>query len=169
MSSLYVITGPAGVGKSTISRKIAESKAKSVLLEGDDIYHQVVGGCIPAWKDGNHLEVFWKVCLSSIRIYLEAGYDVVFNYIVNPENIDLIKNEFKNYTIKFVVLMVDEKTIIARDSQRPEDCQMNNRCVVLLNSFKNKNFDSDVVLDTSELSIDKTVSAIENDDRFVIR
>lgn len=26
MSNLYIITGPAGVGKSTISRRIAESK-----------------------------------------------------------------------------------------------------------------------------------------------
>lgn len=33
MSNLYIITGPAGVGKSTISRRIAESKNKSVLNE----------------------------------------------------------------------------------------------------------------------------------------
>ena len=33
---LYIITGPAGVGKSTISKKIAESKKKSVLIEGDE-------------------------------------------------------------------------------------------------------------------------------------
>ena len=38
MADLYIITGPAGVGKSTISRKIAECKSKSVLIEGDDIY-----------------------------------------------------------------------------------------------------------------------------------
>lgn len=62
MSELYIITGPAGVGKSTISKKIAERKNKSVLLEGDDIYHQVIGGYIPAWKEGNHLKIFWKVC-----------------------------------------------------------------------------------------------------------
>lgn len=29
MSNLYIITGPAGVGKSTISKKIAVSKKKS--------------------------------------------------------------------------------------------------------------------------------------------
>ena len=31
MSNLYIITGPAGVGKSTISRRIAEWKNKSAL------------------------------------------------------------------------------------------------------------------------------------------
>ena len=34
---LYIITGPAGVGKSTISKKIAESKKKSVLIEDKTI------------------------------------------------------------------------------------------------------------------------------------
>lgn len=48
MSNLYIITGPAGVGKSTISKKITESKKKSVLIEGDEIYHQVVGGYVQA-------------------------------------------------------------------------------------------------------------------------
>ena len=43
MANLYIITGPAGVGKSTVSKKIAESKSKSVLIEGDYIYSQVIG------------------------------------------------------------------------------------------------------------------------------
>ena len=70
MSNLYIITGPAGVGKSTISKKIAESKKKPVLIDGDDIYHQVIGGYVQAWKEENHLDVFWKVCTNTIRTYL---------------------------------------------------------------------------------------------------
>lgn len=168
MANLYIITGPAGVGKSTVSRKIAELKDMSVLIEGDDIYHQVIGGYTPPWKDSNHLHTFWSICLNSIRIYLESGYDVVFNYIVNLENIGMIKKEFKNYNIKFVVLMVDEATLLARDKQRPLDVQMNNRCVVLLNSFKNKNYNTDNILDTSSLSVGETVDIIENDERFLL-
>lgn len=70
MNTLYLITGPAGVGKSTISKEIALKKDKSVLIEGDDIYHQVIGGYESAWKDRNHLETFWKVCIETIKIYL---------------------------------------------------------------------------------------------------
>lgn len=51
MPILYIITGPAGVGKSTISKELAMSSNKSVLIEGDDIYHQVVGGYVPTWKE----------------------------------------------------------------------------------------------------------------------
>ena len=41
MPNLYVITGPAGVGKSTVSKRLAQNLSKSALIEGDEIYHQV--------------------------------------------------------------------------------------------------------------------------------
>ena len=57
---LYIITGPAGVGKSTISKRLATLKEKSVLIEGDDIYGQVIGSYVSAWKEGNHLMNYSK-------------------------------------------------------------------------------------------------------------
>ena len=168
MANLYVITGPAGVGKSTISKEIAQSKTKSVLIEGDEIYSQVIGGYISAWKEGNHLEVFWKICLDMIDTYLSAGYDVVFNYIVTLNNYNIIKERFKKYNTKFVVLTVDEETILLRDKQRPLDCQMNERCIVLLNNFKNTDYGKDYFLNTTNLSIQETVDTIEHNNRFLI-
>lgn len=168
MANLYIITGPSGVGKSTVSRKIANLKNKSVLIEGDDIYHQVVGGYVQAWKKGNHLSTFWKVCINIIRIYLEEDYDVVFNYIVTPTILKQLQNEFKNYSIKFIVLLVDENTLILRDKERSEDCQMKERCITLLKSFKNNNYNEKNILDTSNISIDEAVSIIENEKRFVV-
>ena len=168
MSNLYIITGPAGVGKSTISKKLANISNKSVLIEGDEIYSQVIGGYVSAWKEGNHLEVFWEICLNMIETYLSYGYDVIFNYIVNPNILKKIQNRFKNYTTKFVVLLTDEETILRRDSNRPEDCQMKERCIVLLNSFKNKNFDKNHILDTTNLSINETVDIIQNNSTFIL-
>lgn len=168
MSNLYVITGPAGVGKSTISKKIAENKSKSVLIEGDQIYSQVIGGYISAWKEGNHLDIFWKICLDMIDTYLSSGYDVVFNYIVTLDSYNKIKERFRKYNTKFVVLVVDEETILERDKQRPMDCQMNERCIILLNNFKNTNYGKDYFLDTTNLSIQETIDTIENTDKFLI-
>ena len=167
MPNLYIITGPAGVGKSTISKEIAKNKTKSALIEGDEIYYQVVGGYVPAWKEGNHLDTFWKVCINTINTYLEDGYDVVFNFIVTPTPLQIMKKEFENYSIKFVVLLVDETTLLSRDKERPEDCQMKDRCITLLNNFKNNNYNNQNILDTTNLSIDETVDIIENDNRFI--
>ena len=168
MPNLYIITGPAGVGKSTISKELAKSYNKSALIEGDYIYHQVIGGFVQAWKEGNHLKTFWKVCVNIIKAYLEDGFDVVFNYIITPENLELIKTAFKDYNVKFVVLITDEATLLARDKERPIDCQMGQRCLTLLNSFKNRNYNSKNILDTSSLSVNETVDIIKNDIKFVI-
>lgn len=168
MTDLYIITGPAGAGKSTISRKIAESKSKSVLIEGDDIYHQVVGGYVQAWKQGNNLDIFWKICIDMIDIYLSNGYTVVFNYIVNPENIKALQDKFKEYKIKFIILITDEETLLSRDKERPKDCQMGERCLTLLNDFKNKNYNKNNFLDTSNLSVNETLEEIEKDNKYFI-
>ena len=169
MNNLYIITGPAGVGKSTISKGNANTKKKSVVIEGDEKYHQVVGGYVPAWKEGNHLDLFWKICVMIIREYLENGYDVVFNYIVKKNELETIKHEFKNYNIKFVVLLVEEETILKRDKERPEDCQMKERCLVLLKEFKEQNFQEKYIVKTENLSIEETIAEIENNHKFIVQ
>ena len=124
MSQLYIITGPAGVGKSTISKEIAKLKNKSAVIEGDSIYSQVIGGYVSAWKEGNHLDIFWKICLDNIETYLKSGYDVVFNYIVTPLYLKKIEERFKQYNKKFIVLITNENVLLERDNMRPEDCRM---------------------------------------------
>ena len=166
MPDLYIITGPSGVGKTTISQELAKRSNKSALIEGDFIYAQVIGGYVSAWKEGNHLEVFWEVCLNTIETYLSYGYDVVFNYIVTPSIITKMQDKFKEYNTKLVILLTDEETILKRDSQRPEDCQMKERCIILLNSFKSKNYNPKNILDTTNLSVDETVDTIQNDNKF---
>lgn len=85
MNFVYIITGPCGVGKSTISKKIATTQKKCALIEGDDIYHLVEGGYVPAWKEGNHLKIFWQNVSSLIQNFVDNGYDVVFNYIISSK------------------------------------------------------------------------------------
>ncbi len=169
MSNLYIITGPAGVGKSTISKELAKSKRKSVLIEGDDIYHQIIGGYISPWKEGNHLKIFWRVCIETIEIYLDEGYDVIFNYIINKDDIIKIQQNFKKYLVKFIVLLADENTLIIRDKERPLDCQMNERCLILLNSFKSTNFNKNNIIDTSNLTVKEIVSIINTSNKFILK
>ena len=168
MAKLYIITGPSGVGKSTISRGIAERLNKSVLLEGDDFYHQVVGGYVQAWKPGNHLDVFWEVCVVTINNYLNAGYDVVFNYIINKEKFMELKKIFENIELKFVVLLVDRETILKRDKERPQESQMKDRCFVLLNHFLNNNYDEKNILYTDKLTINQTIDEIIHNKKYFV-
>ena len=169
MSKLYLITGPAGVGKTTVSKGIAKTLEKSVLLEGDEFYNHVVGGYVSAWKDGNHLDIFWKVCVDTINNYLNAGYDVVFNYIIGKNKFFELKQIFKDIDTKFIVLLVDEATLQKRDGERPEDEQMKERCSILLNSFIDYNFEEKYILHTDNISIKETIDKVIHDDRFSVK
>ena len=168
MANLYLVTGPAGVGKSTISFKIAEKCEKSAVIEGDTIYNQVVGSYQSAWKEGNHLDLFWELSVKNIQTYLDHGYDVVFNYIIKPETLDFIKQNVNADLIKLVVLLVDDEVLLQRDAERPEDCQMKERCITLLNNFRKRNYNKNNILDTTNLSVSETVDAVVNEDRFIL-
>ena len=168
MNTIYVITGPAGVGKSTISKKLAESLEKSALIEGDDIYHFVKGGYVSPWKEGNHLDIFWKNSISLIDNFMKNGYDVVYNYIIEKDKLEKIKDSFPDSKIKFVLLVADKDTLIKRDKERPEDCQMGERVLVLLNELLNENFDDKNILDTTNLTIEEVVDEIMNNDNYTI-
>ena len=168
MNKIFLITGPAGVGKSTISKLIAQNLEKSVLIEGDDVYHLVVGGYKSPWKEGNHLKFFWENCKSLIKNSIKNGYDVVFNYILDNKQVEDIKKNFLNCEIKFVCLMVDETTIVKRDKLRSEDCQMGERALVLLNEMRGHNFNENNILDTSNLSAEETYIDIMRSNRYLI-
>lgn len=157
---LYIITGPAGVGKSTISLQLANNLEKSVLIEGNVIYNFFVGGRIKPWYKDAPLDLFWKNVKYLIKSYLENGYDVVFNYIVNPEKYDELKNEFKDYKVIFKVLLTDEKTLIERDNERMPENRMGNRSIELLKEFKNYKYVKENILDTTNLSVVETVKRI---------
>lgn len=168
MSYLYIITGPPGVGKSTVSKVLAEKKEKSALIEGDDIYHLVCGGYAKPWLEGNHLEVFWENCIDLIKNFLNRGYDVIFNYICTPEDIECLKNKIENTEIKLSILVVDEETIIKRDKMRQIDCQMGERSVLLLNEFKAMGYSKKYYLDTTFLNVEETVNEIIENDKFLL-
>ena len=99
---------------------------------------------------------------------MKAGYDVVFNYIITPAIFDEIKKKFQNYSTKFIVLTTNEETILKRDNERTEDCRMGERCIVLLNNFKNYNFEERYFLDTTNLTIKETLEKIENDNNLIV-
>lgn len=166
--SLYILTGPPGVGKTTISNELAKSLDKSVVIEGDDIYNQVVSSHVSPWKEGNHLNIFWEICLNTIDIYLKNNYNVVFNYIISPKDLNILKTKFKNYTLRFSVLLANKETLLARDSKRPLDCQMHERCVILLEKFQTQYVSSNNIINTTNASVKDIINTLKTDDKFII-
>lgn len=164
---LYVITGPAGVGKTTTSNALCKRLEKSVLLEGDEIYHHVINPYVEAWKEGNHLEVFQKASEKLIEVYQEEGYDVVYNYIVTESMLKRFKEKFGIF--KLICFLANEEELLKRDAERPTDCQMRERCIVLLESFKNKDFIKKYTLDTSGMTVDEVVDELLKNEKYLYK
>ncbi len=160
MPKLYVITAPPGAGKSTVSAMLAEGMERSVVIEGDWVYHMVVGGYVAPWLPGNHKELFWKNVCSLIRNSLEMGYDVIFNYVVTPKDVTMLQREFSSFTLAVLLPSVEE--LVRRDNLRPEDCRMGERCRVVHGEFQKHRFPEVCVLRTDGEIPEETVQRVKS-------
>jgi predicted AAA+ superfamily ATPase len=64
-STIYVISGPAGVGKSTTSKELVKTLERSAYISGDDISHIPVNGRGKPWLCQETLSLTWENVISS--------------------------------------------------------------------------------------------------------
>lgn len=170
-TEIYFITGPCGVGKSTIAKLIASNMKSSALIEGDNIYNMVIGGYVKPWKDnGTYLELFWENVAVLIENFLKRNITVVIDYIIYPEHLKKIVSRFKekNVDIKYTVLLADKNTILQRDNSREPECRMGERSIELLNDFRNLNIEDKYIIDTTSLSKNEISNMIITNKRFIL-
>lgn len=167
--TLYILTGPCGVGKSTISYKLAQRFERSCHINADWLYAMVVGGYVEPWKDSvRNMNLLWQNIVSLVRNFTNDGHAVILDYIVFPDKVKYL-TERLDMKIKYVVLMADEETIRQRDLMRPDDEIMGNRAIELLEEFKEKDIDSKYIINTSKMSIEEIIDIIINEDEFFVR
>ena len=167
MAKIYVITGPAGVGKTTVTNELIKRLSKCAVLEGDEIYHQVRSGAVKPWLEGNHTDLMWKNMICLAQNYLDAGINVVLNYIIQKERLEQIVKALAKYEIHFVLLMAKKENIVIRDELRPEDEQVH-RVDVHLKNFKENFDDEKYYLHTDDKTVEEEVDEILSG-KFIIQ
>lgn len=138
-NTVYIISGPAGVGKSTTSKKLVQRLDRSAYISGDDVSHITVNGRGKPWLDKDTLDLTWKNILSLTKNLLDYEYNVVIDYVAFPKEVNWFSQELCNREIRmvYVVLPADKDTIIFRDRLRIEEEQMGERSLRLLEEFEN--------------------------------
>ncbi|QJD83226.1 AAA family ATPase [Cohnella herbarum] len=138
-NTVYIISGPAGVGKSTTSQRLVQQLNKSAYISGDDVSHIPVNGRGMPWLDQDTLDLTWNNISSLTKNLLDYEYNVVIDYVAFPNEVKWLSQQLRNREVRivYVVLMVDKETIKFRDRLRPEGEQMGERSLILLEEFDN--------------------------------
>jgi gluconate kinase len=171
--TVYIISGPAGVGKSTTSKRLVKRLERSSYISGDSISHLPVNGRGKPWLCKETLKLTWINILSLTRNLLDYNYDVVIDYVTFPLEANWLATELNDEDVRivYVVLMVDQETIINRDQSRDPSIQMGERSVILLNELKEALQDDRNILNTQQYGVeevDVVINDILNNKRFLI-
>jgi len=154
MNKVYIISGPAGVGKSTTARQLAAQFDHSSYIEGDLVYHMVVGGHRPPWESEEQVSLLWDNLADLSINFLQAKKQVVIDYVAFPEDVQKFSQQLKakleQVEIVYVVLWVEPEELLRRDGLRDEDHQMGVRCIELLKEFDEKKIEERFFLSTTD-------------------
>ncbi len=170
--TVYLLSGPAGVGKSTTAIELVKSLSNSAYLSGDEISHMHINGRKKPWQSEQEHDLIWNNILQLTRNFIDHGCDVVIDYITFPKDAEWLKLllDKSNVIIKYVVLWADEKTLVKRDALRDAEEQMGERCLILFHEFLNSKLDSKHLLLTSLLTpkdLQQVVQEIMLENRFL--
>lgn len=139
MPTIWLLSGPCGAGKTTLSSRLAEhlshrqSGRQVCLLHGDDFHHALVGDeRSPAallWADV--LRFNWDCLLSAAGHALSRGLDVVLDYIVEEE-LPLVRRlaESRGACLRYAVLTAPANMLRQRLTLRG-DAQLIPRALIL--------------------------------------
>jgi predicted kinase len=83
---VLIVTGPPGVGKTTIAGILAGRSARAVHLEADAFFHFIRSDFVEPWKSESQEQnrIVMQIVAGAAAGYAEAGYFTIVEGIVIP-------------------------------------------------------------------------------------
>ena len=166
---IILISGPAGAGKSTVSRLLSKTFGKCALIEVDLIRQMIKQGNISPFAENGvgdgQLRLGVMNACSLAKNFAQAGFHVIVDDVVSEtKRLDLYFEQLSGLDLRVFLLLPNEETMRKRDLQRAEGSQMKESATVLHKRFQ-KLLDSEkrwTVIDSSDHTAEETVQAISD-------
>lgn len=165
---IYIISGPCGVGKSTVAKEIAKLVPNSALIHGDDLLHMYEGDSSPAWEE--KLTIMWKNILAVTHNFLQHKFNIIIDIVVEDELEWFMKHfAYMDVQFKYVVLRADKEKLVERITKRG-DTYMIERSHFLLNQLENETpVNKPYLYDTTMKEPAEIVKDILEQPRFIVK
>jgi ADP-ribose pyrophosphatase YjhB (NUDIX family)/adenylylsulfate kinase-like enzyme len=166
---VVIVTGPAGVGKSTVARELCLRFDRAAHINVDLLRDMVVSGYaspIPGESDPTEAEEQIRLGIANAaalaRNFAEAGMLAVIDDVIEtPGELDTYLDALgASVDLRMITLLADRAILARRDAGRPHDQQMGTRLQDLHHIFMTNGETRGVRLDTSHHTPEDTVDII---------
>ncbi|WP_214890371.1 AAA family ATPase [Exiguobacterium sp. s142] len=168
---VWIISGPAGVGKSTTAKQLARQMKKSAYISGDEVSHMAVSGREKPWESERANELVWKNIVALSDNFLAADYDVVVDWVAFWNDIQTYTSHWieQGIEVRYVILWAEQDVHVQRDQHRPAGSQMGERVLILRNEFLNSGAPGPYYLDNTTEELTRTIELIQDSAQFLLK
>lgn len=158
---IAAITGPTGVGKSTVSQELSKRLPRAVNIDVDSLKHFIVSDF--RYEDGEKGLDQWHLLGKNIGMlasnFHNEGYNVIINGYLRQTSWQEIANHV--YLSHKILLMPDVATVYERDERRDETTKMGSEAVKdHYNFFSTDNYAGFERVDSTNQTVDETASKV---------
>lgn len=164
--TIYIISGPLGAGKTSVSKAVTALLETAVRIEGDVFW--LATEHLEQFSWAQRLECSWENIVAVTKNYLQRDVDVVIDFVVEDE-LKWFVEQFSGTTIqiKYIAMIADEKTLTERLEKRG-DLKYLGRSLKLLKQISDKEENQQYLYDTTDKTINNIARSIIDDDTWIV-